>query len=97
MVIVLLVALYLLQAIFSFGALFAHSQDTWKEFAWPNRRSDAAYSLFMAILPFGFMVALFATGFAEHGLRYRALSAEESWAAFHARWSNLSHEHWLNA
>jgi len=82
-----------------YGLTFHYFQERWKCFAYNHRLGDRLLALWSGIFwPAGLIARWLLTLNDKPrtcwGLRYRSISAEESWEDHQRRWPNLSRDHW---
>lgn len=82
-----------------YGLTFHYFQERWKCFAYNQRRLDRLMALWCGILwPAGllarWLLALDDSHKTPWRLRYRAVSAQESWEDHYRRWPRLSKDDW---
>lgn len=60
-------------SILSYGILFAYFQTKWPEIAKDFRREDMGFAAMISLMfgPIALFVGFFATGLAEHGIKFR--------------------------
>lgn len=93
---VLALVVWIVCGVLAYGLTFAYFQDNWPALAWSHRVGDRVIaSTFFLMGPGGLFVA-FVGSRCRYGLRYRAITAEASWAAHQKRWPSLTREDWAS-
>lgn len=90
---------YVVCGVIAYGLVFHYFQERFKCFGWPRRWAHRIPAIAAAILgPIGlfhrWVLGLDDEGKTAWRLRYRGVSAEESWNDFHRRWPNLPKTKW---
>ena len=99
MIALVVLLVWLILSVISYGLTFHYFQERWRCFAYPCRWRDVALSLLSGMLwPVGFLARwLFTVSDnpkTPWGLRYRPVTAEESWQDYQQRWPGLPKEDW---
>jgi hypothetical protein len=72
----LIIIIWLICGFFTYGIFFAEFQGSWgeeyKDLKNRNYREDMSMSVFLGLFgPFGLLIAIFFSGFAQHGFKIK--------------------------
>lgn len=93
---IMIILLWMICGAIGFGLCLGFFQGQWPQFAWKTRYSNVALSVFISFLgPFGMVCAYYMSDSGTHGLHYRVITKDESWAAHQARYPELDYAYFL--